>query len=661
MKKNKRKNVIKTVALILASVSLFSIVACSDDDKNAGKEEIAGRKREVVLTDRAFVENGKSEYQIVVSNRATRGELFAAIELQTFVKEASGVELNVVSDYGLAYDENSKFVSIGETSVSKNYDTKLDEVSKFGEEAFVVKTFDNTAVLQGCNERANIYAAYEFMNVLFDFEVYAEDEIYVKKSSTISWKEMDVIEYPDFEGRLADGFTTKKSDDFRARLRANMRRIGDATEYIGESPWSQFIRGHNSFTILPPATYLQAHPDWYGGVHHGMDDQQLCYSSLIDDKDGMRQEFVKNLKYYIEKEPNAKWFCPGQEDYATWCSCSQCKKYLAQYGGVNKASSGMLVQAFNLVARDIKAWLQAEHPERADEVVLILFAYHGTIEPPLDADGNPVIYADDNVGVRMAPLNECYSHSYDHQGCSVNGRMPAYFEGWHKISKQLFVWTYSLMVYDYMVGTNDLYTYQSNLQFLKENGVIDIFYQGARDCETPFAELKIFLQSKLLWNTELDLEGLVDDFMDKYYQETSDIVKQFYYEYLYHCLKFGEENAVHFRPIEFTQEKDLFPKNSLNKWLELLNKALAQAETIEDTARREKIYKRVLSETMCIRYQIIDLYGADYEKTVIEKMIDDFVADAKIVGVQTLREDVQGGEFLYTPAKKALEWKAKYL
>lgn len=658
MMKKLKKAIVKTLALVLLATSVLPIFAC-------GKEESVSleSKWETSLTNEKLVEDGESEYQIVVPNRATRSDLFAAQELQLFVEEASGASLDIVSDYYVTFDEDAKYVSIGDTRLYRSSGMKVDYLSAKSAEAFMIKTYGNTAILKGVNERSNIYAVYEFMHQLFDWESYAIDEVYVKKSPTIYWQEMEIIDFPDFEGRIADNVITKSvgAEEYKSRMRANFRKLLDKENFIGEAPWSNIIRGHGSFAVLPPAKYLQSHPDWYGGVHHGEDDQQLCYSSLIDNKDGMFTTFIENLKVFIEDEPEAKWFNIGQEDYATWCSCEKCKEYQVTYGGANNCISGMLVVAMNKVAREIKSWLQEEYPERADEVMIIMFAYHGTIEPPLKADGTPAVYADDNVGVRFAPLNECYSHAYNDPNCSVNRRIPTYIEGWGKIAKKLYVWTYSIMVYDYMVGTNDLYTTKANLQFLKENGVIDIFYQGSRDCEVPFAELKCYVQSKLLWNTELDVYDLVEDFMDKYYQETSDIVGQFYWEYLNHCLKFGEEKGVHFRPIEFTQEKDLFPKKLLLDWLELLDKGLEQAMQIEDESRREKIYNRVLSETICLRYQLIDLYGADYDKITIEQMIDSFVADAEICHVDTLREDVQGGEYLYSPAKKAVEWKGKYL
>ncbi len=660
MMKKFKKAIVKTMALVLLATSVLPIFAC-------GKEESlsSDRKVETSLTNEKLVDNGESEYQIVVPNRATRSDLFAAQELKTFVEEASGASLEIVSDYYVTFDEDAKYVSIGDTRLYRSSGMKVDHLLAKSQEAFMIKTYGNTAILKGVNERSNIYATYEFMHQLFDWETYALDETYVRKSPTIYWQEMEIVDYPDFVGRAAEDVSTKRlagQDELKTRFRQNFKALLDTENFIGEAPWSNILRGHGSFHVLPPAKYLQAHPDWYGGVHHGEDDQQLCYSSLIDNKEGMFTTFIENLKVFIEAEPDAKWFNIGQEDYSTWCTCSKCKEYRAEYGGASGSAGGMLVVAMNKVAREIKSWLQEEHPERADEVMIVMFAYHMTLEAPLKTDGTPAVYADDNVGVRFAPLNECYSHAYNDPNCSINGRIPSHLKGWSKISKNIFVWTYSLFVFDNHLYTNDLYAIKSNLEYLKETGVMDVFYNGTNQSTVPFHELKTYVQSKLLWNTELDVYELVGDFMDKYYQEASDIVEQFYWEYLHHCLNVGEEENIHFRPIEFTKEKDLFDKKLLLNWLKLLDKGLEKANQIQDEARREKIYNRVLSETIGLRFLLIDLYGDEYDKVTIEKMIDSFATDAAICGFVTMKEEAQGTiDFKYAPAKVAAEWKGRYL
>ena len=54
-----------------------------------------------------IVENGKSDYKIVVPENADAIISFAASETQNFIKDSTGVTIPVVSDSGLDFDETA--------------------------------------------------------------------------------------------------------------------------------------------------------------------------------------------------------------------------------------------------------------------------------------------------------------------------------------------------------------------------------------------------------------------------------------------------------------------------------------------------------------------------------------------------------------------------
>ena len=80
-----------------------------------------------------LVENGSSEYVIVLGSNATATEQKAATELQKYIKAISGAKLSVVTDNSAVAD---KEIIVGHTTREGNHSFNREEL---GEEGFVVK------------------------------------------------------------------------------------------------------------------------------------------------------------------------------------------------------------------------------------------------------------------------------------------------------------------------------------------------------------------------------------------------------------------------------------------------------------------------------------------------------------------------------------------
>ena len=80
------------------------------------------------LTERVgwLVNDGKSDYTIVIPENATEAENYAAMELQYYVEQSTGVLLPIVTDKGLSFSYSDSRFSIGRTRLLEGASLNTD-------------------------------------------------------------------------------------------------------------------------------------------------------------------------------------------------------------------------------------------------------------------------------------------------------------------------------------------------------------------------------------------------------------------------------------------------------------------------------------------------------------------------------------------------------
>ena len=61
----------------------------------------------------------------------------------------------------------------------------------------------------------------------------------------------------------------------------------------------------------------------------------------------------------------------------------------------------------NHVITKVEKWVSEHQPGR--ELQYLIFAYHTTVEPPLDSNGNPIISLHEKLRIYFAPISANYS------------------------------------------------------------------------------------------------------------------------------------------------------------------------------------------------------------------------------------------------------------
>ena len=621
--------------LLVVCFSLFAALcsSCKKRDESGESESAGGgsTEQQIKKTDVKIVENGKTDYKIVVPLNATAHINTAANELVAFVKEATGAELEVGTD-GESFSEDVKAISLGKTTFFESSGLKLTE--KLGETGYVMKRMGNALLINAKDDNGVISAVYDMLGYSLGLEFYSYDEYTLDKTGDMYLYDFDMEFVPSTDMRdiMMRSLTTQYRQRMRLYTGSGLGHwITFAHTVTGAS--SAKSAGNDLYGLLPYSVYGKEHEDWYDASH-----TQVCYSNAE-----MRAEMVEQIKKRIENNPDGKYLMIGHEDNFDMCECDNCKAERALYGGY----SGQELNFTNLVAAEVDAWLADNYPDR--EIFYVFFAYQTSQEPPVkkktegdkevaikDENGKYVPYYDNlkirkNVMVMYCPIDSDFSKGFSE---TENGTQYAQLKGWSDLFSgqglhdNIIVWGYSLAVYNYFIPLYNFGTYSEHYRFYEECGVHYIDDQAYSSSGVPcFEAMQIYIQSKLMYDTSLNYNALAYDFIDHYYGEAAGTFKEYfdffraYYEYL------AETKQITGSIWQEMGKEEYWPTEVVEKLFDYLDKCLKDIEPLKETNpdRWQLLNDRIRRERLTPIYLAFTLHMNELSK---EKQAE-YLADMK--------------------------------
>ena len=608
----------KTVSLLLSVIALVGMAGCS---------LIGGKNTEEVIeyTEYKLVDNGKSDYKIVLPDEPTYDEETAALEIEELFEEATSITLSTVFESEVSYSDTAKWIVLGDTKYTENTGVDVEAIPKDG---FTVKTVGSNLFVLG-DGAGVVYGVYEFLEKTFEFEYYVKDVYALNKNvKELYMPKLDISDAPDIAFR-ADSWLAEHSEEgmYRARVR-----------YF-ESPFMS--RGmyhiHNTFEWLPKAEHESTHSNWYSD-----DGTQLCYTAhgdateLAAMQNQVLEKFKEQVNYFFGKGDYREAISFTQQDSSTitWCSCSACISDQKTYG----SASASIIKFLNPVAKQFKTWLNETYPNH--EVTIVFFAYQASEKAPVKEENGELVPTDnslimeDNLAVWIAPIYGNYIRSVNDV---LNQGMCNLFKSWSVLSKNFYVWCYDtnfrnyLMWYDTFNALPDLYQYldEFNVKYIFNQGQI---YSGSN--LTGFDALKVALNYKLMWDADTDVEGFTDRFFETWFGEATQDMRKYYDSFISWFEKIKAEQNYSGN-IYFEGYTTLhYPLSKLQEWLSNVENAYKSIETLKttDSNRYETLYKRINAESIVIRYALIALHSTAYTSSELAAMKQSFKEDATKLG-----------------------------
>jgi hypothetical protein len=557
-----------------------------------------------------LIKNGASEYKIVLPQNAVSLEKSAASELTQFIKASSGVLLSTVAENELSAGFD-KIISLGATSLLAATDIVVD-ADLLGEGGFRIVTKGNAVFIAGAFAKGTLYGVYEFLAQHIGFEVYGAQEIdYAKNVRDLKLLSMDITDVPDIAAPLAAHGVVRADSTTMQRL----RMVNDSYLIaVGGKTW------HNSLQILPPATHKAAHPGWFAGSN-----QQLCYTAHGDEDefdlmvetaaDVLIQAFIDN------PEKTAVTFT--QEDYveSSWCVCPACTAEKEKYG----VDSAAVVKFMNAVKAHVNEWQAASGDTR--HLTIAFFAYYSTEAAPVTYDAATDTYAAidesvicaDGVVPFYAPIRADYYHDfYSQENKSVHDRLMA----WSAISSGFFLWTYSANFQAYLLPFNSFNSIEGIYKIAKEVGTTLFFNQAqySQNTATPaFTSLNIYLNSKLAWDVNRDIDALTKKFFDFYFGEASEPMTEFFNALRMH-LQVIRDTAGYGGGFAFAATKtEWWPYGTMETFLRYIDEAYAKLAPLQETQpdRWQILHDNVSLEKVFPEYVVLELYRGRFASATV--------------------------------------------
>lgn len=632
----------RIISCLLALVTCCTFITACD---KGNEEQAAYQAKKYTFTDGVhdftapetddyLVKNRNTEYSLVLPEKQGKFITAAESEFKTFFKEATTINIKTVTETGdgLTHNATNKYISIGETKLLESADIDID-YEALGVEGVRIVTKDDTIYLVGGSDQGTLNAVYDFMQIVFNFEIYYHDCWVIDELKDVKLRDFNVTDIPDIEMRNANwGNVQDNVNNIGYRFRMPYT-LNDMIMPIGDTEHGAVAQAiHNSDNILPSTYWGVEHPRWFSDAGGKL--PQLCYTAHGDAREykamveQITKVIVNNLKKYpVADFPQYSLMTLTMEDNWATCSCTACVNAKYMYG----TESGAVIVLCNNVMEKVQEEMQK--PENEDyyrkDLKLMFFAYHNFVDAPASYSekqekfviNHPDLQMRDDVGVYFAQSTgmQYLVNIYDKQNEEARNTCLK----WFTMTDNVYMWTYQMNFLSYLM-MHDSFNYFTSeaYQFYAAGGVKAFKNQGASQCKdlANFNGLKAFLDYKLGWDCTLDEKELTDEWFEAMYGVTAPIMRELYEAERKHCLLVMNQagNLSNYKISVNMYLQQYWPLNTLRSWIHSCENALQLAKDTYATYEPETyqmIKEHIDTEWVPNAYLVLKLYEAAYIPT----------------------------------------------
>ena len=601
----------RIIILVFILSMMLSVVGCDKDSTNANEGIF-------VVDGQYLVNNGETEYKIVIPEKSASLLQIASADLSRFLSEATGVSIPVVKDNEVSGD--GKFISIGQTTLLK--DTEISySFDELGQDGYKIVTVEDDLYLIGGGDYGSMYAAYELLEILVNWDYFAQDCYTLTKGMTqIPLYDLDLTDIPDFPVRVASDGVVETSNQALYRLR---ERPQSENFVVVKGYWA-----HNSIQ------YVKDSPDvndtWYNNAK-----TQLCYTAHGDAEqyEKMQEACLTTLKEALIQTPDRDGVTFTMEDNHDSCNCDACTAMTEKYGAL---SSTVILFLNDLNAR-VRAWFETEEGKPyARDLRIVFFAYNAFEQAPATYNAttdkyepNNGIKMDDGVYCMLAPIRMDYYLPITDQ---ANQEYYNNLKAWGDMAQgNLYLWYYSTNFFNYLAPYDCFDSFAENYRMAAQCDTYYLFDQRQTDERvtiTGWSILKDYVCSKLAWDVDQNPEELIDRFFEGYFGPAAPEMRQIFdqlrllTEYNKEHMEMSGAATIY---LSLTDEK-FWPKDILEQWMESYDKAEEKIAPLKesDPALHEAYLVRIQKEKISTLYLFVECYSYNTSAALIDSYKAEF-------------------------------------
>lgn len=451
-----------------------------------------------------IVENGESDYSIVIPDGADDCIDTAAAEMQTYIEKASGTKLDIIEESDFT---GEKGIFIGETQL-KNSISSVDTAS-LDEDGFVIFSDTDLLLIAGEDSRGTLYGVYTFLEEYLGVRWFTPELEVVPHSK-------DIVIDANINRTVEPSFTIRRNDcaltnnAHRARTKMNVSFWQEAPEYGGALT---YVLWDVTLDKLVPDALFEEHPEYFAMNPDGTrTTDHVCLSN----PEVLEIAVENGRKAILECERESKYIHIGQKDNMNYCHCETCEALHEKYGTVC-APTIIFTNAFADALDD-------EFPD----MTFTFYAYNETDKPPTDLS----LRCNENVvpvlcglhkACRSHPLTECGAidgnETFENLFVEQNPSVAEDHANWVKVADRTFIYDYTINFLNTAQFFSNFETMQSTMKYMHDIGITGYVYNCGDGHYAAFNELRNYLLCKLQWDVNADVEYHMNDFLKAYYGE----------------------------------------------------------------------------------------------------------------------------------------------
>jgi hypothetical protein len=450
-----------------------------------------------------FVENGTTEYHVVLSTSASPSQQFAAAEFCKYFHQCTQNEIPLLIQ---DTDIPKKSLILGDHPLISTLLPDFD-LNSLEEEGFAFKTIEEYIIIIGSKTRGTIYGVYSFLEEFFKIKFYSNDYIVVHPLENLTISSLDNNEMPGFKYRIVT-YLNLMDPDYAVTQKINLDPFLEE-KHGGNFFISTAHMTHTFYQLVDPKIYYNTHPEYFAlsnGVRIG-NVGQLCLSnsSVVDIA-------VDSVLSWFKEDPRIQSVGVVQNDCAGFCECDNCRAIEEETG----SHSGLLIDFCNKIANKVKEI----YPDRFVHTI----AYTYSLDPPINvepAENLIVVLCDmyptcaDQKTIGDDPLTVPFLNA---------------LKGWLNITKHVMVWHYCVDFVHFLLPFPNFKSLYSDSQLYKKLGVEGLFFQASTQLGVygEFEEFRNWFLDKILWNPSLDYISLASDFIHGYYGPAAEVIEAYF-------------------------------------------------------------------------------------------------------------------------------------
>lgn len=476
-------------------------------------------------------ENGKSDAVIVVDDKAAPNAKYAAKELRDYVKKISGVELPIQNNPGkevnIFVGEGAGTQAAGLTADKLQYDgfrieTRGNNLYIFGRDRKEaaplvghkipfekIHMYNKKLDICAFGEAGTLYGVYDLLRKYCGVRWYMPGEIgeVVPRRTSLTLPEIKREKSPDFYYRTA--FWGLFDNNPEASIW--YRRAG----YGAPFP----VQINHSFFYLN--RYQKTNPEFFAMIDGKRDFNISCEraGNLCLSQPGVLKAFVDDARNYFDKYPDMKIFPVMPNDWCLRiCDCAECQKQ-ADYQKPDRGKFSNYVWGFvNKVAKEVGK----THPDRL--IGCCAYERYAMVPDRVKLEPNVAVMFTKSIPWR-----------FDENYRIRNG---VYALEWATVTKNLFTWDYYCwdMTNSHLSGLPVAFSKWIGEDIKKFKGVSQgMFIDGGATPSRNYMftnpeinHLHYYLTGLLLWDSDQDVNALLEDYYTNFYGPAAPEMKKFW-------------------------------------------------------------------------------------------------------------------------------------